>query len=171
MLFLSIGFVGFVGYTFFDKKLDKQTNGALNEEGDEEKFKLSDVKNVIANKGFWLIAIICVFFYSAVFPFLKYASDLMIHKYNVEPSLAGIIPSVLPFGPMVLTPLFGMMYDRKGYGASILIFGSLLLVVVHTLFAMPIFNNWIFALILMFILGAAFHNRVTGSIPTEGIYC
>ena len=67
LLFLCIGFVGFIGYTFFDKKLDKQTNGAVNEDGDEEKFKLSDVKNVVANKGFWLIAIICVFFYSAVF--------------------------------------------------------------------------------------------------------
>ena len=156
LLFLCIGFVGFIGYTFFDKQLDKQTNGELNAESDEEKFKLSDVKNVITNKGFWLIAIICVFFYSAVFPFLKYASDLMVHKYNVEPSLAGIIPSVLPFGTMVLTPLFGMMYDRKGYGASIMIFGSLLLVAVHLLFAMPIFNNWIFALILMFVLGAAF---------------
>ncbi|MBO5720294.1 MAG: MFS transporter [Bacteroidales bacterium] len=156
LLFLCIGFVGFIGYTFFDKKLDKETNGALNEDGDEEKFKISDVKKVVTNKGFWLIAIICVFFYSAVFPFLKYASDLMVHKYNVEPELAGIIPSVLPFGTMVLTPLFGTLYDRIGYGASIMIFGSLLLVIVHLLFALPILNYWWFALILMFVLGAAF---------------
>lgn len=156
LLLLCIGFVGFVGYNFYDKKLDIQAAGEVNEDGDEEKFKLSDVKNVIVSKGFWLIAIICVFFYSAVFPFLKYATDLMIHKYDVEESLAGLIPSILPFGTMVLTPVFGMMYDKKGYGASIMIFGSLLLVLVHVFFALPVLNYWWFAMILMFILGAAF---------------
>lgn len=155
LLFLCIGFIGFVGYTFYDKKLDAQA-GSDNGADDEEQFKVSDVSKVIKNKGFWLIAIICVFFYSAVFPFLKYATDLMINKYNVEPSLAGIIPSILPFGTMVLTPFFGMMYDRKGYGASIMIFGSLLLVLVHLFFALPVLNYWWFATILMFILGAAF---------------
>lgn len=155
LLFLCIGFVGFVGYTFYDKKLDVQA-GADNSTDDEEQFKVSDVSKVVKNRGFWLIAIICVFFYSAVFPFLKYATDLMINKYNVEPSLAGIIPSILPFGTMVLTPFFGMMYDRKGYGASIMIFGSLLLVLVHLFFALPVLNYWWFATILMFILGAAF---------------
>ena len=155
LLFLCIGFIGFVGYTFYDKKLDAQA-GAENNADDEEQFKVSDVSKVVKNRGFWLIAIICVFFYSAVFPFLKYATDLMINKYNVEPSLAGIIPSILPFGTMVLTPFFGMMYDRKGYGASIMIFGSLLLVLVHLFFALPVLNYWWFATILMFILGAAF---------------
>lgn len=155
LLFLCIGFIGFVGYTFYDKKLDAQA-GAENNADDEEQFKVSDVSKVVKNRGFWLIAIICVFFYSAVFPFLKYATDLMINKYNVEPTLAGIIPSILPFGTMVLTPFFGMMYDRKGYGASIMIFGSLLLVLVHLFFALPVLNYWWFATILMFILGAAF---------------
>ena len=72
LIMLCIGFISFFIYTFMDKKLDASMVGV--EEEKEEPFRFSDIKLIITNKGFWLIALLCVLFYSAVFPFLKYAS-------------------------------------------------------------------------------------------------
>jgi MFS family permease len=158
LIMLCIGLISFFLYTFMDKKLDASI--AADNEGretePEEEFKLADIKVIFMNKGWWYIAILCVLFYSAVFPFLKYASDLMVNKFGVKESLAGLIPSLLPFGTMILTPTFGNLYDRKGKGASIMILGAILLIVVHALFAIPFFNNWIFAIFLIIVLGIGF---------------
>ena len=151
---LCIGTVAFFIYTFYDKKLD----ASLEEEGaePEEPFRMKDIWLIVTNKGFWLIALLCVLFYSAVFPFLKYATDLMVQKYNVDPELAGTIPSLLPLGTLFLTPLFGNVYDRIGKGATLMIIGSVLLIFVHTMFALPVLNVWWFATIIMIILGIGF---------------
>ena len=122
----------------------------------EEPFRMKDIVYIITNKGFWLIALLCVLFYSAVFPFIKYAADLMVQKYNVDPKLAGTIPGLLPIGAIILTPLFGSLYDRIGKGATLMIIGSVMLIFVHTMFALPILNIWWFATIIMIILGFAF---------------
>ena len=95
-------------------------------------------------------------FYSAVFPFLKYASDLMVNKFNVDPLVAGSIPALLPFGTILLTPLFGNLYDRKGKGASIMIIGAILLIIVHTLFSIPFLNFKPVAIALIIVLGIGF---------------
>jgi MFS family permease len=152
---LCAGMIAFFIYTFMDKKLDREISEST-EKVDEESFRMSDVKMILTNKGFWLIALLCVLFYSCVFPFLKYASDLMVNKFNVNPDLAGAIPSVLPFGTILLTPIFGGIYDKKGKGASIMILGAFLLLMVHVLFSVPFFNNWILAVILMIVLGISF---------------
>ena len=128
LIMLCIGLIAFFIYTFMDKKLDASI--AKDNEGqkvqEEEEFKLSDIRVIFTNKGWWYIAILCVLFYSAVFPFLKYAADLMVNKFGVKESLAGLIPSLLPFGTIILTPTFGNLYDRRGKGASIMILGALL---------------------------------------------
>jgi MFS family permease len=158
LIMLCIGLIAFFIYTFMDKKLDASI--AKDNEGrevePEEEFKLSDIKVIFTNKGWWYIAILCVLFYSAVFPFLKYATDLMVNKFGVKESVAGLIPSLLPFGTMILTPTFGNLYDRRGKGASIMILGSILLILVHALFAIPFINNWIMAIVLIIILGIGF---------------
>jgi MFS family permease len=136
-----------------DRKFDAS---ATDESASEEGFSFGDLKLIFTNKGFWLIAILCVLFYSGVFPFLKFATKLMIYKYNVDPELAGLIPAMLPFGTILLTPVFGSLYDRLGKGATLMIIGSVLLTVVHVLFALPILNAWWFAIIIMVILGIAF---------------
>lgn len=151
---LLAGVLSFIVYTFFDKKFDKQISDASDVE--EESFKLSDVKVILNNKGFWLISFLCLVFYSAVFPFLKFASDLMVNQFSVEPKLAGLIPSLLPFGCILLTPLFGTVYDRKGHGADLMIIGSIMLTTVHIMFATPFTTNWVVAIVLMIILGIAF---------------
>ncbi len=154
---LCIGLITFIVYSIMDKKLD-ESEGRLAKTADnsDESFRLSDIKEILKNKGFWYIAMLCVLFYSAVFPFLKYASDLMVQKYGVSPELAGLIPSLIPFGNIFMTPFFGRMVDKKGKAASIMFLGSAMLIAVHFLFAIPAINHWIFALFLMIVLGVAF---------------
>jgi len=159
LLLLCIGLISFIVYTFMDKKLDKEQAAhdlANKVEDNEETFRISDTLKIITNKGWWYIALLCVLFYSAVFPFLKYATDLMVQKFNVSQDLAGIIPALLPFGTILLTPFFGNLYDRKGKGATIMIIGSLLLIFVHLIFTLPFMTHWLIAIILIIILGIGF---------------
>ncbi len=152
---LCIALLLFITYGILDYRYDKEVK-ATGEAGDEENFKLSDVKVIFNSKGFWTIALLCMMFYAAVFPFLKYATNMMIHKYGVDPDLAGSIPAMLPFGTIVLTPLFGTLYDRIGKGATLMIYGSILLTAVHILFAVPFFDSVSFAVGIMILLGIAF---------------
>ena len=154
LIMLCIGLISFIMYTFMDKKLDASI--AENEAPAEEEFQIKDILQIITNKGWWYIAILCVLFYSAVFPFLKYASDLMVNKFNVDQSLAGTIPALLPFGNILLTPLFGGIYDKKGKGATIMIIGAILLIFVHAMFSIPFLNSWVLAIVLILILGVGF---------------
>ena len=158
LIALCIGLIVFVVYNLMDMKLDKSEVAAngLNEADEEEDFKLSDIGKILNNKGWWYIAILCVLFYSAVFPFLKYATDLMVNKFGVDQNIAGMIPMLLPFGNILLTPLFGGIYDKKGKGATIMIIGSILLIIVHGLFSIPGLNSWVTAMILVVVLGIAF---------------
>ena len=79
----------------------------------------------------------------------------MVFKYGVDPELAGLIPAMLPFGTIFLTPFFGSIYDKYGKGATLMLAGSILLTVVHVTFALPI-DNWILAIAVMIVLGIAF---------------
>ncbi|HXK81886.1 MAG TPA: MFS transporter [Bacteroidales bacterium] len=154
---LVAGFVAFLWYTFRDKQLDKSIadNKDPNAE-EEEEFKARDILKVITNKGFWLVALLCVLFYSGVFPFLYFAADLMHQKYGVAQETAGLIPSLLPFGTILLTPLFGGIYDKKGKGATIMLIGAAMLLGVHLLFAIPGLNMTFIAVILILLLGVTF---------------
>jgi len=152
-LLLCIGLIAYIVYVRMDIKLEESE--AHIEKEDEEPFKLSDIVLIITNKGFWLIALLCVLFYSAVFPWIKFATDLVINKYQVDPDLAGLIPSVLPLGTLFLTPFFGNMYDKKGKGATIMIVGAVLLIFVHGIFSIPFLNNWMLAMAVTVVLGIA----------------
>lgn len=152
---LVAGFFAFLWYVSMDKKLDKSISDA-DLVSDEEKFKIKDILFIINNKGFWLIALLCVLFYSGVFPFLYYAADLMVNKYGVNPKFAGSIPALLPFGTIILTPFFGNLYDRKGKGATIMLTGSVMLLIVHSFFAVPFLNHSAIAVVLIMLLGVTF---------------
>ncbi len=150
---LCIGLVSFLVFVVMDTRRDRELQETLQK---EEPFRVRDILDIVRLKGFWYIAILCVLFYSAVFPFLKYAPDLMFNKFGISEKLSGIIPSLLPFGTILLTPFFGNLYDRRGKGASIMLLGSVMIVVVHLLFAVPALTNWILALVLILLLGIAF---------------
>jgi nitrate/nitrite transporter NarK len=156
LILLCIGLLSFIMYIFMDKKLDASEVDANKPVAEEDAFKLSDIVMIIMNKGWWYIAILCVLFYSAVFPFLKYAADLMVNKFGISDDLAGTIPSMLPFGTILLTPLFGSLYDRKGKGATIMMIGATILIAVHALFAVPFLNHWLIAIVLILALGVGF---------------
>ncbi len=156
VVLLALGLVAYVFYCLMDRRLDASEGALTQSEEPEEAFRMADIADILKNRGFWYISVLCALFYSAVFPFLKYAPDLMVQKYGVKESLAGLIPSVLPFATIPLTVVFGSYYDRKGKGASIMLLGSLLLVGVHLVFAVPLLDHWLVALAATIMLGVGF---------------
>ncbi len=156
VILLVIGFVAFLIHAMLDKKLDVELGEEAKEEtSHEEEFKVSDIFLLFKNPGFIYIALLCVLFYSAVFPFSKFAPDLMAQKYLFDDYWAGKMVSLLPIGTMILTPLFGSFLDNKGKGATVMIVGSILLIVVHSIFAFGPDMKF-FAILAMVILGFAF---------------
>ena len=150
---LCAGVIVFLVYCVMDKKED--ASAAVVASAPEEGFKFSDLKGLFTTTGFWYVAFLCLMFYAGVFPFLKFATKLMIFKYGVSAKVAGLIPAMLPFGTIFLTPLFGSVYDKYGKGATLMIAGSCLLTLVHVVFALPL-NSWVIAIVMMLVLGVAF---------------
>ena len=159
LILLLGGLVAFFIFSVMDKKLDRQMEAeaiAAGTEGEEEKFSFKDVKNILVNPGFWLIALLCVLFYSCVFPFQKFASELMIIKYGINENVAGTFAGLPALGALILTPIFGGFIDKRGKSASIMILGAAMLIGVHFIYAIPAINYWLVAIGLMIILGIAF---------------
>ena len=96
---IGIGLLLFLVYLAFDVKIDKQTKAAAEgAEEDDEKFKFQDLVTLITNKSFIFIALLCVIFYSAVFPFMQYAPDLLINKFGFTYNLPESTPQIVIFG-------------------------------------------------------------------------
>lgn len=150
---LCAGMIAFIVYCVMDRKEDAAA--AALESEPEEGFKFSDLGTLFCNRGFWYVAVLCLMFYAGVFPFLKFATKLMVMKYSVPDDVAGLIPAMLPFGTIFLTPFFGSIYDKYGKGATLMLIGSILLTLVHITFALPL-NSWILAIVVMVVLGIAF---------------
>lgn len=153
LILLTIGLLAYISFCVMDAKLDKQITV---EQGEDDTFHLSDLKAIVSNRGFWLIALLCLMFYSAVFPFMKYATSLMENKYGMDSFWAGWIPALIPMGNLIMTPLFGGIYDKHGKGATIMIIGSFMLILVHLMFALPLLNYWWFAAFIAIVLGVSF---------------
>ncbi len=149
------GLIAFIAFSLMDLKLDKQVKIST-DSSDDEKFSFKDVKAVLRNPGFWLIALLCVLFYSCVFPFQKFATELMITKYGVNESLAGTFAGLPALGALFLTPVFGGMIDKRGHAASIMMLGAGMLIFVHLIYALPFIHAAWVAIALMIILGIAF---------------
>ena len=152
---VGVGLIAYLYYCTMDRRLDKERGKQDTSQGDDEKFHFADMKLTVKNPGFWLITLLCLFYYSALYPFLDFATKLMISKYGVEAELAGAIPSILPYTSIVLTPLFGAWFDNKGRGATMMVIGSVLLTITLFVFAMPLNSSWL-AVTLMCVLGIAF---------------
>lgn len=154
LFLLCTGLLVFILFTFMDRKLDQEDADAGM--AAEEEFKFADILEIGRNRAFWYITALCVLFYSAVFPFIKYATNMIVQKFEITDSFAGYIPALLPFGALLLTPFFGGLFDKKGKGATIMIVGSILLVCVHLLFSIPSLNSFPIAIGLVILLGIAF---------------
>ena len=152
LMLLLIGFLAFLVYLMFDVKLDRQvkTTGSLLNK--DEEFHMSDLAKLFTNRSFLFISFLCVTFYAAVFPFLKYAPDLFFHKFGISRERSGDIASLLPYGTVFFTPLFGWFVDKKGKTASLMIYGSLMLILVHLMLTFTSLNPYA----LMVLMGIAF---------------
>ena len=153
---LTIGLLAFLVFCVMDRRLDRSTGSS---DGEDDGFHWGDIGVTLRSHGFWLITLFCVLFYSAVSPFLKFSTRLMVVKYGVDADVAGIFSSIAPFGTILLTPIFGYVYDRYGHGVSLIITGTLMLTLVHFGFALPTGSvadvKWI-AILLMVILSIGY---------------
>ena len=158
LAFLIIGLLAFLVFCVMDRKLDdsgQTTEDSADNTQYEEQFHFSDILVTLRNPGFWLITLFCVLFYSAVSPFLKFSTKLMVMKYGVDPDIAGFFSSIAPFGTILMTPLFGLIYDRYGKGVTLVITGALMLTAVHFGFSLPIHSSTI-AIALMVTLSIGY---------------
>ncbi|MBP5710920.1 MAG: MFS transporter [Bacteroidales bacterium] len=220
VVLLCIALIMFVVYFFMDKKLDAQTGEA---EEQDDPFKVSDIGKILSSGGFWLVALLCVLYYSAIFPFQKYAVNMLQCNLTlIEPAqesfwasntvtiiqyaimlcvaicsfasnfskqksmkyglmalavvalviycymgymrgTAETIFAVFPLLAVAITPILGNYVDHKGKAASMLMIGSLLLIICHLTFAfiLPQFKGSavggvVVAYITILVLGASF---------------
>ena len=82
VVLLCIALIMFIVYFFMDKKLDSQTGEA---EEKDDPFKVSDIGQILKSSGFWLVSLLCVLYYSAIFPFQKYAVNMLQCNLTFEP--------------------------------------------------------------------------------------
>ncbi|MBQ3832249.1 MAG: MFS transporter [Bacteroidales bacterium] len=218
VVLLCIALIMFVVYFFMDKKLDAQTGEA---EEKDDPFKISDIGKILKSGGFWLVALLCVLYYSAIFPFQKYAVNMLQCNLTLTPGegfwasetvtfiqyaimlvvavcaftsnfmknkglkiglmaiavvalvvycymgymrgTAETIFAVFPLLAVAITPILGGYVDKKGKAASMLMIGSLLLILCHLTFAfiLPMFKGsavggTIVAYVTILVLGASF---------------
>ena len=150
--FLIIGLLAFLVFCVMDRRLDQFTVDSLQL---TDEFRWSDIGTTLRSPGFWLITLFCVLFYSAVSPFLKFSTKLMVMKYGVDADVAGFFSSIAPFGTILMTPLFGLIYDRYGKGVTLVITGALMLTAVHFGFSLPMHSSTV-AITLMVILSIGY---------------
>ncbi len=135
-LLLCIGLILYIAYWFMDKKLDSEIGAEDEDEEEEEPFKFSDLGKVFGSFAFWVVALLCVLYYSAIFPFQKFATEMLHYKVGFDLKEAADIFSYFPIGAMIVTPFLGFYLDKKGKGATMLILGSILMIVCHLVFAL-----------------------------------
>ena len=156
---LLIGLITFIVFTFMDKALDKQM-GVTEEAADpEEEFKFSDLGKIFSSQVFWIVALLCVLYYSAIFPFQRYGANMLqCNLDGISAEAASNIFRWFPIGAAVITPFLGNFLDRKGKGATMLMGGALLLICCHLVFAfvLPATKSPVIAYSTIELLGISF---------------
>src|SRR5271157_6391700 len=137
---------------------------SLGKSGDPDKLSFSE--GLKFNPSYWYVVALCFTFYSGIFPFRTFAIDLFTSKilsqmhaaasstaaFAAAQQQAGWLNSLLPFSAMIATPLFGLLADRIGKRATLMMFGSLLLMPVYLMMAYGNFS----LLIPVSMMGIAF---------------
>ena len=158
---LCIGLLNFVIFAFMDKRFDDQlveAGLATDEKSPEDEFHVRDLGAIFRSKMFWIVALLCVLYYSAIFPFQRYAPNFLEETLGINAASAAQLFSLFPILAMCLTPLLGIFLDRVGKGASMLMAGAVIMIVCHLSFAflLPVFPHKWFALVLILTLGVSF---------------
>ena len=164
VLLLLVGFLTACIYFMMDVKLDQQDQSGSTVY-DDEQFRFSDLKQIFTSKAFFIVAGLCVFFYMSIFTFQRFAVQMLDSKLTDMPILFGNEPvasselfALFPFGAMLLSPILGYVLDFRGYGATMLIWGSLLMMICHAVFALTPDAMFTFpvALAAIVLLGVSF---------------
>ena len=158
-LLLLIGLITFSTFCFMDRKFDAQlAEAGESDTSKADEFQLKDLGKIFSSKMFWIVAILCVLYYSAIFPFQKFAPNYLEETLEIGSEQAARIFSVFPILAMCLTPFLGLFLDKKGKGATMLMIGSLIMMLCHLGFAflLPAVNTKWLALTLVLTLGVSF---------------
>ncbi len=160
-LLLVIGLLNFFVFTIMDNQFDKQLvalGEATAEKDPEDEFHVSDLKQIFTSKMFWIIALLCVLYYSAIFPFQRFATNYLEVTLGISNAEAAGLFKWFPILAMVLTPILGMFIDYKGKGASMMLLGSVIMIACHSVFAfvLPAYPSKTLALVTILILGVSF---------------
>lgn len=142
---MFISFIFFLVYLVMDKDVDKMI-----EAGTEEKIAVGDIWKL--SPAFWFISLLCVTFYSAIFPFTNHAPRFLQMKFGITAAKGGLYTSYVMMASMIFTPLLGLLVDKLGHRGKIMIFGSLLLVPAHLLLGL----TYLHPAVSFIILGASF---------------
>ncbi len=160
---LLIGLISYIVFSLMDVKLDNEIKAqkgsvAVAEGSSDEEFKLSDVTKILSSKLFWVIAMLCVLYYSAIFPFQRYATNMLQCNLNMDAQSAADVFRWFPIGAAALTPFLGYYLDRFGKGATMLILGALLMIGCHLTFALilPAYPETWIAFTAIVVLGVSF---------------
>ena len=158
---LIIGLLCYTVFVYMDKALDRQliAAGEMKEEKSaDEEFQIKDLGQIFTSKMFWLVALLCVLYYSAIFPFQRYAPNFLEVTLGIDAEAAARLFSCFPVLAMLLTPVLGWLLDFKGKGATMLMVGALIMIVCHLSFAfvLPAFPSSWLALLLVVTLGVSF---------------
>ena len=164
---LVIGLLNFFVFTIMDKTLDRQelndqmvNDQMVNDEmvNDSDEFHVSDLKQIFSSKMFWIVALLCVLYYSAIFPFQRFATNFLEETLNISNAEAAGLFKWFPILAMVLTPFLGAFIDYKGKGASMMLLGAVIMIACHCVFAfvLPAYPSKTLALITILVLGVSF---------------
>ncbi|MEZ3591695.1 MAG: MFS transporter [Muribaculaceae bacterium] len=156
---LLIGLIFFSVFCVMDTRLDRQLGAAKSGEVAEEEFKASDIAKIFSSHIFWVVALLCVLYYSAIFPFQAYGAEMLqCNLEGISAQQASDIFRWFPIGAAVITVFLGNFLDRRGKGATMLILGALLLIGCHLIFALllPATHSEVLAYATIIVLGVSF---------------
>ena len=160
-LLLVIGLLNYLVFCVMDNKFDKQLV-ALGESTDtkdpEDEFHISDLGQIFQSKMFWIVALLCVLYYSAIFPFQRFATNFLEETLQISNAEAAGLFKWFPILAMVLTPFLGAFIDNKGKGASMMMLGAIIMIACHSIFAfvLPAYPHKWLALVTILVLGVSF---------------
>ena len=105
------------------------------DEAKSDEFHFSDILKVLTNKRFIIISLLCVFFYSSIIAFKKFAGAILVPRFDVPAEAASWMVSMLPFATVIFAPLFGILVDKLGHGTRWMLIGAVLALTAHLLLA------------------------------------
>ena len=151
---MVVGMILWAVFVALDARFDRQTGRTdRSVTSEEDKFRFSDVAKLLKNKHYIAVALLCVFFYSSIISFKKFASAILIPRFDVPVEAASWMVSMLPFATVIFAPVFGILVDRIGYGTRFMVTGAVLALAAHLMLAFAPSGEPFFGYLSMVFLG------------------